>query len=102
IYAAVYSTNNLDAEQAITKMLEGRPGRPTETFDRAEPDLSGYAYLLPEITGNHSYWGLNTWTAIKGSVACVTIYFDAETDLQWALATWRSIQFGEGKKTLLN
>src|SRR5258707_15398504 len=75
IYAAVYNTNNADAEDAINRMIEGRPGIPVQMFDREEPAIAGHAYLLPEGGGNRTYWGLNTWTAAKGSVACVTIYF---------------------------
>ena len=61
--------------------------------------IAGHAYLLPEGEGAGEYWGLNTWTAAKGSVACVTFYFDALEDLEWALAAWRSVRCGncEGK-----
>ena len=49
----------------------------------------------------HCYWGLNTWTAAKGSVACVTIYFDSLDDLNWAITVWKSVRPREGK-TILN
>jgi hypothetical protein len=94
VYAAVYSTDNAEAEEAIEKMLHDRPASPLRTFDRAEGSIAGHAYLLPEGEGGDEYWGLNTWTAAKGSVACVTFYFDAIEDLEWALAAWRTVRCG--------
>ena len=92
IYASVFKTTESDAEQAIERMIEGRPGIPVQIFDRDEPGLRGYAYLLPEVNQNHKYWGLNTWTAAEGCVACVTIYFDDINDLNWAIQLWKSIR----------
>ena len=100
IYASVFNTNNAEAEVAIEKMLEGRPGIPVQMFDRQEPGLAGHAYLLPEGNGGRRYWGLNTWTAAKGSVACVTIYFDDFNDLNWAIGLWKSVRPREGKLDL--
>ena len=48
IYASVFKTNNVEAEEAIEKMIEGRPGIPVQMFDREEPGILGPAYLLPE------------------------------------------------------
>jgi hypothetical protein len=92
VYAALYATGDVDAEEAIARMLEGRPGTPLQTFDRVEPGLAGHAYLLPEGEGRGAYWGLNTWTAARGSVACVTFYFEDLDDLQWALEAWRTVR----------
>ena len=92
VYASVYATADVEAEEAITRMLAGRPGTPVQTFDRAEPGLAGHAYLLPEGEGKGRYWGLNTWTAARGSVACVTFYFEQLDDLDWALDTWHSVR----------
>ena len=101
IHASVFNTNNADAEEAIEKMIEGRPGIPVQMFDREEPGLAGHAYLLPECNNGHNYWGLNTWTAAKGAVACVTMYFDDLDDLNWAIGVWKSVRPREGK-TILN
>ena len=68
IHCSVFNTNHADAEEAIRKMIEGRPGIPVQIFDRDEPGLSGHAYLLPEKIKGKKYWGLNTWTAARGSV----------------------------------
>ena len=100
VHASVFNTNNTDAEDAIEKMIEGRPGIPVQMFDREEPGLCGHAYLLPETDDEQNYWGLNTWTAAKGSVACVTIYFQNLDDLNWAIATWKSVRPREGKLIL--
>ena len=100
IYASVFHTNNAEAEDAIEKMIEGRPGIPVQMFDRQEPGLAGHAYLLPEGDEERKYWGLNTWTAAKGSVACVTIYFDNLDDLNWAIGLWKSVRPREGKLDL--
>ena len=51
VYATVFATDDVEAEEAIGKMLEGRPGEPVRTFDRLEPGLAGHAYLLPEGEG---------------------------------------------------
>jgi hypothetical protein len=98
IYASVFNTNNSEADEAIEKMIEGRPGIPVQSFDREEPQLAGHAYLLPEQNGSHKYWGLNTWTAAKGSVACVTIYFHEIGDLDWALRVWKSVRPRRGSE----
>lgn len=100
IYAGVYNTNNSEAEEAIQKMIEGRPGVPVQMFDREEPALAGHAYLLPEGNKNHRFWGLNTWTAARGSVACVTIYFYVLNDLDWAIRVWKSVRPREGKPNM--
>jgi hypothetical protein len=101
IHASVFNTDNSEAEEAIEKMIEGRPGIPVQIFDREEPGLAGHAYLLPETSPERRYWGLNTWTAAKGVVACVTIYFDCIEDLNWAISVWKSVRPREGK-TILN
>jgi hypothetical protein len=98
IYASVFHTNNSEAEEAIEKMIEGRPGIPVQSFDRGEPDIVGHAYLLPEQSGTHNYWGLNTWTAVKGSVACVTIYFREIGELDWAVRVWKSVRPRRGSE----
>ena len=98
VYAAVFRMSDAQAEEAIAKMLEGRPGVPKQAFDREEPGLAGHAYLLPESAGARDYWGLNTWTAAKGAVACVTFYFDDADDLPWALAAWRSVRPAGGQE----
>ena len=100
VHASVFNTNNTDAEDAIERMLEGRPGIPVQIFDREEPGLVGHAYLLPEGGKDHRYWGLNTWTAARGSVACVTLYFDHFDDLNWAISVWKSVRPREGKLPL--
>lgn len=100
IHASVFNTNNIEAEEAIEKMIEGRPGIPVQSFDREEPGLAGHAYLLPETDSGSNYWGLNTWTAARGAVACVTIYFDDLDDLNWAISVWKSVRPREGKMIL--
>ena len=102
VYAAVFDVGAADADEAIAQLLESRPGVPHQTFDRVEPGLAAHAYLLPEEDRNRSYWGLNTWTASRGSVACVTFYFDSPQDLAWALPAWRSINRGDGAKQYLS
>jgi hypothetical protein len=100
IHASVFNTNNVEADEAIEKMIEGRPGIPVQMFDREEPGLAGHAYLLPEGDKDRKYWGLNTWTAAKGAVACVTIYFEDISQLNWAIGVWKSVRPREGKVIL--
>lgn len=100
IHASVFNTNNIEAEEAIEKMIEGRPGIPVQSFDREEPGIAGHAYLLPESDRESNYWGLNTWTAARGAVACVTIYFVDLDDLNWAISVWKSVRPREGKMIL--
>ena len=101
-YAAVYWTDVAAAEEAIARMIEGRPGVPRRTFNRNEPELAGHAYLLPEGDGPDRYWGLNTWTAARKSVACVTFYFRQVAELDWALRAWQSLRCGVGVLRNLN
>jgi hypothetical protein len=102
VYATVFATDDVEAEEAIAKMLEGRPGEPVRTFDRLEPGLAGHAYLLPEGERPSEYWGLNTWTATRGSVACVTFYFEDLDDLDWALRAWETVRCEPSERTFLN
>ena len=102
VYATVYATDDVGAEEAIARMLAGRPGTPVQTFDRLEPGLAGHAYLLPEGEGRGRYWGLNTWTAARGSVACVTFYFERLDDLDWALDAWRTVRPAPPERPYLN
>ena len=110
VYASVFEAGNAEAEEAIAAMLEGRKATPVRTFDRVAAGLAGHAYLLPEggaaaaatteddddenaaRDGRPSYWGLNTWTAARGSLACVTFYFPQLDDLPWAVRAWESIR----------
>lgn len=102
VYASVFATADVEAEAAIAKMLEGRPGEPVRTFDRLEPGLAGHAYLLAEGERPRQYWGLNTWTAARGSVACVTFYFEDLDDLDWALRAWQSVRRETSERGYLN
>jgi hypothetical protein len=104
VYLTVYGVGSAEAEEAIARLLEDRPGVLKQAFERAEPGLVGHAYLLPEGEGDAAaYWGLNTWTSSRESVACVTFYFDSLDDLAWALESWQSLQCGEcGEKRYLN
>ena len=95
VYASVFRGSNADADAAIAAMLEARKEAPVRTLERVETNVTGHAYLLPEhdeVRGD--YWGLNTWTAGGGSVACVTFYFQHVDDLQWAVAAWGSVHCG--------
>jgi hypothetical protein len=102
IYCSIFNTNNIAAEEAIRKMIEGRPGIPVQIFDRAEAGIAGHAYLLPEGSNQSAYWGLNTWTAARGSVCCVTLYFHDLEDLNWAISVWKSVRPGRETKGRLN
>jgi hypothetical protein len=102
IYCSVFHTNNAEAEEAIQKMIEGRPGIPVQSFDRQEAGLAGHAYLLPEEGKGTRYWGLNTWTAARGSVCCVTIYFHDFEDFNWAISVWKSVRPARERHGALN
>src|SRR3954469_3219481 len=69
VYASVYEAGSTEAEGAIARMLEERPGSPKQVFDRSEPGLVGHAYLMPEGEDDNAYWGLNSWTASGDLVA---------------------------------
>src|SRR5688500_6050982 len=95
VYASVFQATNATADSAIATMLESREQAPVRTFERADTGLVARAYLLPEHhDSGDGYWGLNTWTAADNSVACVTFYFEALADLDWALAAWQSVHCG--------
>ena len=94
VYASVFDACGADAEEAIAAMIESRTETPLRTFDRVAAGLAAQAYLLPEddADGPGRYWGLNTWTAGKGSLACVTFYFPNLDDLPWAVRAWESVR----------
>ena len=93
VYASVFRGSRADADAAIAAMLEARKEAPVRTFERVEANVTGHAYLLPEHDDERGdYWGLNTWTASRESVACVTFYFQHLDDLDWAVAAWGSVR----------
>ena len=103
VHASVFGTSDAHVEDAIVTMIERRKETPVRTFDRVAPGLAGHAYLLPEADeGDGDYWGLNTWTASKGTVACVTFYFEDMGDLTWALRAWESIRCGTSEPRYVN
>jgi hypothetical protein len=90
VYATVYPTTGGEAEAALAAMVGERGEKPVRRYQRREPSgVKGEAWLMPEEDGE--YWGLNTWTEMAGSVACVTFYFETEADVGWALRAWESV-----------
>src|SRR5688572_17639867 len=102
VYAAVYWTDVAAAEEAIARMVEGRPGVPRRTFDRSEPGLAGHAYLLPEGDGTGRYRGLHAGTGTPGTAASVTVYTQHLAELNWALQAWQSVRCGVAAVRKLN
>lgn len=94
VYASVCEADPAEAEQAIARMLAERGVAAERTYDRSEPGLVAHAHLVREGTTDKPYWGLNTWTASRGWIACVTLYFPTLDDLDWALAAWRTVRHG--------
>lgn len=94
VYAVAYQTDATDAEGALSEMAHDRRTKPVERFERKDGETIGQAWLLPEGDEEHRYWGLNTWTACRGAVACVTFYFEDRADLDWALRAWRTVRPG--------
>jgi hypothetical protein len=93
VYAVVYKAAGGDAEAALAQLAADRGVRPAERFERRDGSLTGEAWLLPEVSDDgKQYWGLNTYTSSPaGSVACVTIYVDRESDLPFARALWSTV-----------
>lgn len=68
---------------------------PVERYEPAHPTLKRFAYLLMETDDEKgARWALYTTTvAPTGGHLAMAIYFDRKEDVEWALATWESLEF---------
>jgi hypothetical protein len=68
---------------------------PVQRFEPDHPTLKRFGYLLLETDDEKgTRWALYTATVDPtGGHVWMTIYFDLKEDLDWALGTWRSVEF---------
>jgi hypothetical protein len=68
---------------------------PVERFEPAHPKLKRFAYLLMETDDEKgARWALYTATVDPtGGHLWMAVYFDRKEDLEWARATWDSVEF---------
>jgi len=63
-----------------------------ELFDSADDGITRLGFLVEESDEGLAYKVLYGYTIIGTEVAQGAYYFDAETDREWAMQTWQSVQ----------
>lgn len=95
IWAATYSPpKKQGAKELIALVKEEAPSDPMETFEEtgAESSELRFASWVHETVEGRAQWGLYAYTARRGAVAQLALISEAESDLDWALETWRSLR----------
>jgi antitoxin YqcF len=60
----------------------------------ANPKELRYASWYPETVDGRQQWNLNAYTIRRGSYVQAAFVADEPAELNWALATWRSLRYG--------
>ena len=63
-----------------------------EQFDSEADGITRLGFLVEESDEGLAYKVLYGYTIIGTEVAHGAYYFDAETDREWAMQTWQSVQ----------
>jgi hypothetical protein len=75
------------AEELLLRVETG-DGEPLE---HRGARVVGRAVIGRASENGHSYWQLAGHSAVAGGIALATLCFDEESDRDWAISTWRSI-----------
>lgn len=95
IWAATYSPpKKQGAKELIALVKEEAPKDALETFEETgeESNELRFASWVHETADGREQWALYAHTARRGALAQVALISEAESDLDWALETWRSLQ----------
>jgi len=96
IWIAVWSPpEDQPAEALLAEILRDVHPAPRERFREAGTggDEIRYASWYPEVVEGREQWGLYGYTVRAGSYVQLSLLSDDPADLDWALSTWRSLQF---------
>lgn len=64
-----------------------------ETFELSDSNTSRIGYMIEESDNQKSYKVIYGFSMVDGEVVQAALYFDKDTDKEWALETWRTIKY---------
>ncbi|KAL2808582.1 hypothetical protein BJX63DRAFT_435948 [Aspergillus granulosus] len=96
IWLGIWSPKNESIPETLDRLKLHMHPSPQQRFQEPGTDLGElrYASWYPEIVGGRHQWGLYAYTIRRSSYVQATFLCDDPAQLEWALATWRSLQYG--------
>ncbi len=88
IWAAVYEMEDASPQSILAEHSVGSQDAQCQFPFRSDTCLRGHSALSQRDRTRV----LETWTATRGEVANLAFEWENETDIEWALAAWRSIE----------
>lgn len=83
---------SMSPEELLMSVPSLGPGGLGEDMEWKRDGIMSKANLHKAHEEGRSYWRLGTLTAVRGSIFTCTINFDDESDRDWAIGTWKSIE----------
>lgn len=77
------------------EMIENRDQTDSKTlqkFDFSDADITRLGYWIEENDDDRTYGVLHGFSIIDQQIVQVTLYFDDQKDLVWAIETWKNIR----------
>jgi|GEM_PF-682427 len=91
IRGSSFSTDGGEGKPVDPKSLLEEKPKDCPVFELEHDNLEGWAEIRKISLEGRDYWILNGKTAAANNVCHVTISFITESDMDWAIQTWRSI-----------
>lgn len=96
IWAATFSPpKQQGAKELVALVKEEAPADPVETFEETGTQTNElrFASWVHEVAEGREQWTLYAYTARRGALAQLALISEDESDLDWALQTWRSLEY---------
>jgi hypothetical protein len=82
-----------DESLSAREILDSRPWpEDGQIIEHEDGPVVGRAVFMPYEEEGETLWNLKGYSAIEGTFALCNIYFQDETDLEWALQVWKSMR----------
>jgi hypothetical protein len=86
-------TGEDDATLSAREILDGREWpEDTTIYDHQDGAVLGRAVCLPYEEEGQSLWNLKGYSAVEGTFALCSVFFQDESDLEWALGVWKTMR----------
>lgn len=90
-----HTRQQLYDEHKYNQEIRDQKDAPTlETFELSDNNAGRIGYMIEESDNKKSYKVIYGLTIVDGEVVQAALYFDKDTDKEWALETWRTIKYG--------
>lgn len=102
---AIWSSNNQSRQQLYDEHKHQQETRDQtesvtlETFELSDSNNSRIGYMIEESDNQKSYKVIYGFSMVDGEVVQAALYFDKDTDKEWALETWRTIKYEQKNAT---